>query len=64
MGITDLKLRPVVFEHISALLSLAERYSMLLIERAVVGLLRLCLIVAEKVIFISHPVHCRHLPNW
>lgn len=40
-----------MFEHISALLSPAERYSMLLIERAVVGLLRLCLIVAEKVIF-------------
>ncbi|KAF8522156.1 hypothetical protein BU17DRAFT_45284 [Hysterangium stoloniferum] len=39
---------PVLFEHISALLSLADRYSMLLIERAVVGLLRLCLIVAEK----------------
>ncbi|KAF8498362.1 Sec7-domain-containing protein [Gautieria morchelliformis] len=38
----------VVFDHLSNLLSLAERYSMLLIERAVVGLLRLCLIVAEK----------------
>jgi hypothetical protein len=47
----DLELRSVVFDHLSNLLSLAERYSMLLIERTVVGLLRLCLIVAEKVIF-------------
>ncbi|KAF8577240.1 Sec7-domain-containing protein [Ramaria rubella] len=39
---------PVVFEYLSTLLSSAARYSMLLIERAVVGLLRLCLIVAEK----------------
>ncbi|KIJ34647.1 hypothetical protein M422DRAFT_782793 [Sphaerobolus stellatus SS14] len=39
---------PVVFDHISSLLSSATRSSMLLIERAVVGLLRLCLVVAEK----------------
>nr|XP_031861344.1 uncharacterized protein CI109_003316 [Kwoniella shandongensis]KAA5528416.1 hypothetical protein CI109_003316 [Kwoniella shandongensis] len=38
---------PVIFEYISALLSSAQSYSVLLIERAVVGLLRLCLIVSE-----------------
>jgi golgi-specific brefeldin A-resistance guanine nucleotide exchange factor 1 len=41
--------RPIVFEHLSALLSASTQYSMLLIERAVVGLLRLCLILAQKV---------------
>lgn len=51
----------MVFEHLSALLSDADRYSMLLIERAVVGLLRLCLIVAEKVIFIYHSVYATDL---
>ncbi|KAL1407719.1 GDP/GTP exchange factor for ARF [Vanrija albida] len=40
---------PIVFEYISALLSSAQSYSVLLIERAVVGLLRLCLIVSEQV---------------
>lgn len=39
---------PIVFEYISALLSSAQSYSVLLIERAVVGLLRLCLIVSEQ----------------
>ncbi|KDQ13235.1 hypothetical protein BOTBODRAFT_633172 [Botryobasidium botryosum FD-172 SS1] len=39
---------PIVFEHISSLLSLAARFSDLLIERAVVGLLKLCMILAEK----------------
>ncbi|KAF9262202.1 Sec7-domain-containing protein [Marasmius fiardii PR-910] len=39
---------PIVFEHLSALLSSASQYSVLLIERAVVGLLRLCLILAQK----------------
>ncbi|OCF31102.1 Sec7 domain-containing protein [Kwoniella heveanensis BCC8398] len=38
---------PIIFEYISALLSSAQSYSVLLIERAVVGLLRLCLIVSE-----------------
>lgn len=42
--------RPVVFEHFSALLSTPSQYSILLIERAVVGLLRLCLILATKVL--------------
>lgn len=41
--------RPVIFEHLSALLSAAIHYSVLLIERAVVALLRLCLILAQKV---------------
>ncbi|RPD79920.1 Sec7-domain-containing protein [Lentinus tigrinus ALCF2SS1-7] len=38
---------PIVFEHLSALLSTPTQYSILLIERAVVALLRLCLILAE-----------------
>lgn len=38
-----------MFEHISALLSTPEQYSVLLVERAVVGLLRLCLLVAQVV---------------
>src|SRR5258705_817189 len=55
--------RPIVFEHLSALLSASAQYSVLLIERAVVGLLRLCLILAQKVynnlsvqFFISHRI--------
>ncbi|GBE82378.1 Uncharacterized protein SCP_0407620 [Sparassis crispa] len=40
---------PVLFEHLSALLSAPTQYSILLIERAVVGLLRICLILATKV---------------
>ncbi|KAI0811245.1 Sec7-domain-containing protein [Irpex lacteus] len=39
---------PVVFEHLSALLSTPTQYSILHIERAVVGLLRICLILAQK----------------
>ncbi|KAG8989449.1 GDP/GTP exchange factor for ARF [Tulasnella sp. 427] len=39
---------PIVFEHISGLLKAAERFGSILIERAVVGLLRLNLILAEK----------------
>ncbi|KAL7423835.1 GDP/GTP exchange factor for ARF [Cryptotrichosporon argae] len=39
---------PIIFEYIAALLSSAQSYSVLLIERAVVGLLRLCLLVSEK----------------
>ncbi|KAH8108152.1 Sec7-domain-containing protein [Cristinia sonorae] len=39
---------PVVFEHLSALLSTSAQYSILLIERAVVGLLRICQILASK----------------
>ncbi|TFK54814.1 Sec7-domain-containing protein [Heliocybe sulcata] len=42
------ELWPILFEHISALLSAASQYSVLLIERAVVGLLRLCLLLAGK----------------
>ncbi|KAK7440220.1 GDP/GTP exchange factor for ARF [Stygiomarasmius scandens] len=42
------ELWPVVFEHLSALLSSASQYSVLLIERAVVSLLRLCQILAQK----------------
>ncbi|KAF8894409.1 Sec7-like domain is implicated in guanine nucleotide exchange function [Infundibulicybe gibba] len=39
---------PIVFEHLSALLSASTQYSVLLIERAVVSLLRLCLLLAPK----------------
>ncbi|KAG8217297.1 hypothetical protein J3R82DRAFT_5392 [Butyriboletus roseoflavus] len=39
---------PVIFEHLSALLSASIHYSVLLIERAVVALLRLALILAQK----------------
>ncbi|KAH9901236.1 Sec7-domain-containing protein [Cubamyces lactineus] len=39
---------PIVFEHLSALLATPTQYSILLIERAVVALLRLCLILAER----------------
>ncbi|KAI0928873.1 hypothetical protein AcV5_006301 [Taiwanofungus camphoratus] len=39
---------PIVFEHLSALLSTPTQYSILLIERAVVGLLRVCRILAKK----------------
>ena len=40
---------PIVFGHLSALLSSAPQYSALLVERAVVGLLRICLILAVTV---------------
>jgi hypothetical protein len=39
----------VIFEYISSLLGTAQSFSVLLIERAVVGLLRLCLVVSEVV---------------
>ncbi|GJE86958.1 Sec7-domain-containing protein [Phanerochaete sordida] len=39
---------PVIFEHLSSLLTTPSQYSILLIERAVVGLLRICLILAQK----------------
>ncbi|KAF9001938.1 Sec7-like domain is implicated in guanine nucleotide exchange function [Cyathus striatus] len=39
---------PIVFEHLSALLSTSSQYSALLIERAVVSLLRLCRILAKN----------------
>ncbi|KAG5650374.1 hypothetical protein H0H81_012461 [Sphagnurus paluster] len=42
------ELWPIVFEHLSALLSAATRYSVLLIERAVVSLLRICQMLAQK----------------
>lgn len=41
--------RPIIFEYIETLLGSAQSYSVLLIERAVVGLLRLCLIISESV---------------
>lgn len=41
--------RPIIFEHISALLFTPTQYSILLIERAVFGLLQICLILADKV---------------
>ncbi|KAJ8595613.1 Sec7-domain-containing protein [Rhizopogon salebrosus TDB-379] len=39
---------PILFEHLSALLSASTHYSILLIERAVVALFRLCLILVQK----------------
>ena len=41
--------RPIVFEHISALLETAIQYSALLIERAIVGLFRLMSLIINKV---------------
>ncbi|KAJ3778565.1 hypothetical protein FB446DRAFT_840732 [Lentinula raphanica] len=44
------ELWPILFEHLSSLLhqDSVSQYSILLIERAVAGLLRLCLILAQK----------------
>ncbi|CAK5279479.1 unnamed protein product [Mycena citricolor] len=42
------ELWPIVFEHLSALLANTLQYSVLLVERAVVALLRLCLLLATK----------------
>lgn len=39
---------PIVFEHLSALISSAGQYSILLIERAVVCLLRLCILLSQR----------------
>ncbi|GAB1521661.1 GDP/GTP exchange factor for ARF [Rhizoctonia solani] len=39
---------PIVFEHLSMILSSSINYSVLLVERAVVGLLRLCRIAANQ----------------
>ncbi len=39
----------MAFEHLSGLLKNADRFSSLLIERAVFGLLRICLILATEV---------------
>lgn len=47
--LNDVRFRPIIFEHLSALLSASTHYSVLLIERAVVALLRLALILAQKV---------------
>jgi brefeldin A-resistance guanine nucleotide exchange factor 1 len=41
--------RPIVFDFIAALLTSAQLYSVLLIERAVTGLLRLCLLICDQV---------------
>ena len=40
---------PILFEYLEQVLGSAQSYSVLFIERAVVGLLRLCLIVSESV---------------
>jgi brefeldin A-resistance guanine nucleotide exchange factor 1 len=44
-----------VFEHLRALLSSAAHYSILLIERAVVCLLRLCQLLVQHVNFVHVP---------
>jgi brefeldin A-resistance guanine nucleotide exchange factor 1 len=49
--------RPIIFEYISSLLNSAQSFSVLLIERAVVGLLRLCLIVSETVCLLLMSSH-------
>ncbi len=41
--------RPVTFEHLNDVLSHASSHSVLLIERAVVGLIRICSEFARKV---------------
>jgi len=45
----DKEARPIVFEHISGLLETAIQFSVLLIERAIVGLFRLASLIIEKV---------------
>lgn len=40
--------RPIILEHLSALLSTPTQYSILLIERAVVALLRLCRLLSKE----------------
>lgn len=45
--------RPIVFEFISSLLSSAQSYSILLIERAVTALLKLCLLICDEVCLLS-----------
>jgi brefeldin A-resistance guanine nucleotide exchange factor 1 len=54
--------RPIVFDYLSRLLSVANRFGILLIDRAVAGLLRLSLIVAEKVnpLLSADRAHCLH----
>lgn len=42
------ELWPILFEHVSGLLASSERYSILLIERAIVALLRICSLLATK----------------
>jgi golgi-specific brefeldin A-resistance guanine nucleotide exchange factor 1 len=41
--------RPIIFGYLSSLLSSTPRFSILLVERAVVALLRLCRIIATRV---------------
>jgi len=53
--------RPIVFEHLSALLSTSTQYSVLLVERAVVSLLRICLILAQKVSKASSNIYQFHI---
>lgn len=42
------ELWPIVFEHLSLLLKSSQKYSILLVERAVVSVMRICLILAAK----------------
>ncbi|KAN0128483.1 Sec7-like domain is implicated in guanine nucleotide exchange function [Lactarius tabidus] len=42
------ELWPIVFEHLSLLLKSSQRYSILLVERTVVSVMRICLILATK----------------
>jgi hypothetical protein len=55
--------RPIVFEHLSALLSTPTQYSVLLIERAVVNLLRLCRLLAQKARCLSIKLLCYLQPR-
>jgi golgi-specific brefeldin A-resistance guanine nucleotide exchange factor 1 len=54
-----LSLRPIVFEHLSLLLKSSQRYSILLVERAVMSVLRICLILAAKASSVVPPQNPR-----
>ncbi|KAF8201586.1 Sec7-like domain is implicated in guanine nucleotide exchange function [Pholiota molesta] len=69
------ELWPIVFEHLSALLSSPSQYSILLIERAIVCLLRLCQILAQHAplrdqVYVAFdllaglPAFCRSHTEW
>ncbi|KAI0306765.1 hypothetical protein B0F90DRAFT_1808381 [Multifurca ochricompacta] len=55
------ELWPIVFEHLSLLLKSSQRYSVLLVERAVVSVMRICLILAAKASSVTQPPQPNHL---
>ncbi len=46
---SNIPFRPLVFSHVSGILASPTQFSILLVERAVVGLLRIALILASQV---------------